>query len=159
MRILSWIVPNYQKALVDRLVKERDEIRDKKHANELHQEKVRNHRKEMAQQRELDIEKEATIKLQNELLDEIDTYRDIEELFAFKIHKIYQISSALKKVVKLSESFMVASAELQSALEILMSPNESQERIDKLISEKSLAYISRRAKSAKTSDELLDKKV
>ena len=80
----------------------------------------------------------------------MDTYRDIEELFAFKINKIYQLLNALKTVVRLSEGFTVAISEVKNCLDVLTSPNESQARIDEIISEKNLSYVSRKARSVKS---------
>jgi DNA-binding XRE family transcriptional regulator len=150
MLLFNRLFPNFQKALVDRLVEERDKVREKKYENKFKKLEIQHEREKVAIRREVDIEKESVIKIQNELLEEMDTYRDIEELFAFKINKIYQLLNALKTVVRLSEGFTVAISEVKNCLDVLTSPNESQARIDEIISEKNLSYVSRKARSVKS---------
>jgi len=147
--IFSNLFTKFQKTLVDRIVREQAYAIEKKYKGIIKSLKSKQRREILELERIVNIEKHNYMELQKKLQEELDEYLRIEELYAFKIAKVQQMSKALEKITNLGEVFHVASNEVKHCIQIINSGSEDQVKMDAIINAKSLSYVNKKVIKAR----------
>ncbi len=147
--IFSNLFTKFQKSLVDRLVREQAYAIEKKYKGIIKTLKAKQIREILELTRITNIEKHNYMELQKKLQEELEEYLSIENLYAFKIAKVQQMSKSIEKITSFAEVFHVASNEIKHCIDIINSGSEDQAKMDAIINAKSMSYVNKKAVKAR----------